>query len=268
MTVNISIETNPQAPNLDTVLGLDGVPRIIVTRAADYKEPYDSSWHQHERSQLLYASRGVMTVTTQNGIWVVPPQRAVWVPAGTAHQASSTGPLSFRSIYVSLESAVGLPSECCVIAVPPLLRELILQAVQVPRLYDENGPDGRLMAVLLDQIRELKVTPLHLPGLNSQRLQPIAQVLYRNPADTRTLEAWAQTLAISTRTLARLFKQDTGISFREWRQQLRLLEALRHLAEKQAVTKVAMDLGYESTSAFIAMFRRALGITPARYFSN
>jgi AraC-like DNA-binding protein len=150
--------------------------------------------------------------------------------------------------------------------VPPLLRELILRAVDLPALYDEDGPAGRLMQVILDQIDTLEIAALHLPTSAHPRLSPILDALLRYPEDDRALDAWGRQAGASGRTLARLFQRETGMSFRAWRQQARLLAALARLAADEPVTTVALDLGYDSLSAFIAMFRKATGTTPGRYF--
>jgi len=155
-----------------------------------------------------------------------------------------------------------------VVTVPPLLRALILEAVEMPKLYDEAGADGRLMAVILDCLRKLKPTPLYLPIPADARLRRITDVVAADPADRTPLAAWAKRAGASARTLARLFVKETGLTFGAWRQQARLLKALEWLAEGRPVTAVALDLGYLSPSAFIAMFRRALRVSPGRYFKG
>jgi AraC-like DNA-binding protein len=265
-TKNIANQPTPSLPEL--LADIEDVPRPIVARAATYPSGHVIPPHQHRRAQLVYASAGVMTVTTERGVWVVPPQRAVWVPALMTHQIRASGPLAMRSLYIQSEATAELPSECCVVAVPPLLRELILYAVTRPRLYELGSADERLMSVILDQIRSLPVAPLHLPMPRDPRLQIITTALTANPDDTRPLAAWARAAGASARTLARLFVAETGMSFRHWRQQARLLEALRRLARREPVTMVALDLGYESPSAFIAMFKRAVGTTPGQYFAT
>jgi AraC-like DNA-binding protein len=217
---------------------------------------------------LVYASRGVLTVTTDHGIWVVPPQRAVWVPAGVSHEVGTAGAASLCTLYIDRSAVAGLPEDCCVVAVSPLLREMILHAVTISDGYDRKSAEGRFIDVLLDQVRGLPVQPLHLPAPSDRRLQSIAHALTTTPADTRSLDTWAKTVGASARTLARLFVAETGMTFGQWRQQARLLEALRLLAAGQPVTTVALDLGYESQSAFIAMFKKALGTTPGRYFAG
>jgi AraC-like DNA-binding protein len=262
-----NIANRPTTILVDLLADVEDVPRPIVARATTYPSGSVIPPHRHRRAQLVYAPEGVMTVTTERGMWVVPPQRAVWVPALTTHQIRATGRLSMRSLFIQPGAAAELPTECCVVAVPPLLRELILYAVTRPRLYEPGSPDERIMAVILDQIRSLAVTPLHLRMPGDQRLQAIATAMTANPEDARTLDDWARTVGASSRTLARLFLAETGMSFRHWRQQVRLLEALRRLACREPVTTVALDLGYDSPSAFIAMFKRALGTTPGQYFA-
>jgi AraC-like DNA-binding protein len=248
------------------VARLEALPRPVVAFAHDYPAGHLITRHRHRRAQLLYAARGVMRVSTDLGIWVVPPQRAVWIPAGIDHEIGCSGVLGMRTLYVD-PALPGLPDACRVVDVPPLLRELILRAVTLPPLYDLGGPDGRLMQVILDQIETLEQAPLHLPMSRHPRLRPILETLTAHPEDATELDAWGRRLGASGRTLARLFQAETGMSFRAWRQQARLLAALTRLAAGDPVTTVALDLGYESVSAFIAMFRRATGTTPARYFA-
>jgi len=138
----------------------------------------------------------------------------------------------------------------------------------VPATYGENSADGRLIAVLMDQLRALKETPLHLPLPKDNRLKKITDALGENPSRQETLEEWASQVGASSRTLARLFQDETGLTFGAWRQQARLLKALERLASGEQVTAIALDLGYESPSAFSAMFKRALGTSPRRYFSG
>ena len=246
----------------------EDVDRPVVVRASEYPAGFRSDGHWHGRAQLVYACAGVVKVTTQKGTWVAPQNRGVWIPAHTEHQIESAGPFSMRSVYVLEESAEGLPAECGVIGVSPLLRELILSAAEAPLLYDQSCRDGRVMELIVDEIRALPVVPLHLPEPSDSRLQMITAALRDNPADPRTLEAWGRHAGASPRTLARLFPAETGMTFRHWQQQARLLDGLMRLAEGVPVTTVALDVGYENPSAFISMFRRNLGVTPGRYFST
>jgi len=250
----------------DDDVGIDRIERPVASRSRDLPDGHRIKHHRHRRAQLLFASRGTMVVNTDQGIWVVPTQRAVWIPAFVDHAVTSRSQLSLRSLYFTPVMAPGMPETCAVVTVSPLLRELILACAALPEDYDEDGAEGRLVRVLLDQIRTLPTTPLHLPMPTDSRLQPIVDALSAQPADARSLEDWAGSVGASARTLTRLFVQETGMTFRDWRQQVRLLEALTRLGDGHPVTNVAMDLGYESQSAFITMFKRALGKTPGKYF--
>ena len=263
-----SIANQTKTDFSDPVEEITSIPRAVVAMAKDFPNGHVIPFHQHARSQLLYASSGVMTVTTADGMWVVPPFRAVWIPALVKHQISCSGRLSMRTLYIKPEVVPNLPRSCCVVTVPPVLKELILYATTLPHLYKPDSPEERIMKVILDFIQILKVTPLDLPIPRDRRLQKIFVALAKNPAEKRTLEGWGKTVGATSRTLARLFRSEIGMSFTQWRQQVRILEGLRRLAGEEPVTTVALDLGYESPSAFIAMFRKALGSTPGQYFNG
>ena len=265
-TNNIANQTKTDVS--DPVEEITRIPRDVVAMAKDFPNGHVIPFHQHVRSQLLYASSGVMTVTTADGMWVVPPFRAVWIPALVKHQIICSGRLSMRTLYIKPEVVPDLPRSCCVVTVPPVLKELILYATTLPHLYNPDSSEERIMNVILDFIQTLKVTPLDLPIPRDRRLQKIFVGLTKNPAEKRTLEGWGKTVGATSRTLARLFRSEIGMSFTQWRQQVRILEGLRRLAGEEPVTTVALDLGYESPSAFIAMFRKALGSTPGQYFNG
>ena len=256
---------NSQTP-LDPHPGdLDDPSRPIVALARDHAGPHRFPPHRHRRAQLVYAVEGVMTVETTGGTWVVAPQHAVWVPAGVEHEVRAAGPLAMRTLYVDPAAARGMPETCCVVGVPALLRELILRAVAGSPGVAPDRAAARLLAVIPDELLRLEPEPLHLPLPGDRRLKAVTERLAASPADGRPLAAWARAAGASERTLARLFLAETGLTFGAWRQRLRLLAAVARLAEGQAVTTVAYDLGYDSPSAFIAMFRRAFGTTPGRY---
>lgn len=206
-----------------------------------------------------------MTVITSSASYVVPPQRAVWMPSGVEHRIDARSDVSMRTLYVEVGKAAELPVEVCVLQVSPLLRELVVAAVIAGPEYQPDSPESRMMAVILDQIRVQPVVALALPMPEEARVLRMVRCLIADPADSRDLGAWAKEVGASKRTLTRLFAAQTGMSFRSWREQLRVLRALELLATGASVTKVAMEVGYENTSAFIAMFRRCLGTTPTRY---
>jgi AraC-like DNA-binding protein/quercetin dioxygenase-like cupin family protein len=251
----------------DAVRALEQSPRLLGTLATDYPKGYVIAPHSHTRDQLLHAEDGTMMVRAENAAWLVPPGLGVWMPAGTLHEVRAITDFRMRTLYVAraAAAAANLPETCRVVGVPPLLHELILRAARMPAVWDPDGPDGRLMAVILDVLGELEATPLHLPMPVDRRLDPVVTALLADPADGRTLEEWAAATGASPRTLARGFLRETGLTFGGWRQRRRLLAALERLAGGEAVTTVALDLGYDSPSAFTAMFRRTLGTTPSRY---
>lgn len=242
------------------------IPRPIVAVAKEFPPGRLIPQHQHSRSQFLYASSGVMTVKTNKGIWVVPPLRAVWIPANILHEIKISGHLSMRTLYIDPMTFSGPSKECCVVAVSPLLRELVLYATNLPQLYPLGGEEERLLTVMLDQISSVDMVSFKLPIPEDQRLKKIYNFLEENPGNNRTLDDWGTTVGASGRTLARLIRLETGMSFGQWRQQVRILEALRRLGMNQPVTTVAIELGYDSPSAFISMFKKTLGQTPGRYF--
>jgi AraC-like DNA-binding protein len=242
--------------------------RPVAVFALDFAQGAATGRHAHPFGQLVQAAAGVMRVETDHGTWVVPPQRGVWVPAGLEHEVRMVTSVQMRTVYVLREALSRAPERSCVVPVSPLLRELILEALTLPRPYPLGGSEERLFDVLLDHIRFEQILPLHLPLPPSGVLVPIVSALQRDPSDSRPLAAWAKKTNTSERTLARAFRQQTGLTFGVWRTQLRLLAALERLAQHHSVTDVALDSGYDSTSAFISVFRRHLGTTPARYFER
>lgn len=244
------------------------LPRPVVGLAKDFPSGDVTPFHHHERSQLLYASSGVMTVTTDEGIWVVPPLRAIWIPAHMRHQRRASGPLSVRTLYIEPHYFPDFPQGCCVVAVSPLLKELILHVVGMPQPYPLGGPEERLVRVLLDQIHAMDVKPLSLPIPRDVRLKTIFLALLKHPGDKKNLDEWGKIVGATRRTLTRLFQKETGMSFGQWRQQIRIVKSLQRLADNESVTSVALDLGYASPSAFISMFKKTLGKTPGQYFGH
>jgi len=242
--------------------------RPVAVFALDFGQGTSTGSHSHPFGQLVHAVEGVMRVVTGRGTWVVPPGRAVWIPPALDHEVQMATSVAMRTVYVVTEALPGAPEAPCVVEVTPLLRELILEALRRPRPYPLGGADERLFRVLLDCISFRVELPLHLPSPTSTHLKALASRLRSDPADQRSIAAWAKVTGTSSRTFARGFRRETGLSFGSWRAQLRLLRALELLARGSPVTEVALALGYESTSAFIQTFRRHLGTTPARYFTS
>jgi AraC-like DNA-binding protein len=244
---------------------IQDLPQTIVTFARKLAEGEYFPFHQHRRAQLVYASSGVMTVTTRSAAYVVPTHRAVWMPPEVEHRIDAHRVVTMRSLYIDPGLAGAFPEEPTVLQVTPLLRELIGAAVAMDNYYLPDSPQSRVIDVILDQIAAQPSVSLALPLPTDQRLKRITQSLMRNPADSRILDEWSRHAGASKRTINRLFTRETGMTFRAWRQQLRLQRALELLAAGDSVTRVALEIGFDNTSAFIAMFRRCLGTTPTRY---
>ncbi len=246
---------------------VEDIPRRIAVRKFDHESGFYAPYHNHGWGQLLFIAEGLMQVSAKGaGYWVIPPQRAVWIPPFVEHDALTVRAAKVRNVYISPDAAIDLPDRCQVINITSLLRELILALADLDILYHEDGADGRLVSVFLDQLKTIPEAPLHLPHPNSKPLQKIANSLRADPADKRSMEEWASILGLSARTLARRFRAETGMTFGQWRQQVRLLAALTRIAQGDPVAHIAQDLGYDSQSAFINMFRKALGKTPGQYF--
>jgi AraC-like DNA-binding protein len=235
--------------------------------AKEFADGATSGKHHHLRAQLLYCVSGVMEVLTTRAMWLVPPQRAVWLPSNVEHEMRCRGHVSLRTVYVRPDAIPGaFPLTPTVVQVSPLLRELILRAVAMPQLYEEDGRDGRIVDLMLQEFRWEPASLLMMEQPDDKRLDRIYRHLLKVPHSDLTIEDWARRLDISSRTLTRLFKFETGTSFVCWRQQIRLLAALPRLAIGEPVIDVALAVGYDTPSAFAAMFRKFTGTTPARYF--
>jgi len=240
----------------------------IASVSVDLKDGHVIPEHFHPEDQLIFASRGVMTLHARQGVWVVPPLRAVWIPANTPHRVSMSGMVSMRTLYFLPKLGRALPKKCFVLNVSPLLRELILHACKFPKLKKKVPAQRRIIEIILDQLQAVPSIPLQLPHPLDARATRVTDALIANPSDQRTLQRLCKDCGASKRTVERLFTQETQMTFGRWRQQLRLLHSLQLLASGDKVTAAALEAGYNSTSAFIAMFRKQLGATPRRYLET
>jgi AraC-like DNA-binding protein len=219
--------------------------------------------HTHVAHQIVHARAGIMRVHSTGGTWVVPPGRALWMPANTEHSILCISAVSMRTVYLQGEHGA-FSANCAVWNVSALMREIIVQVAGC----NCRGQETHLLALLVSEIDSINTVPLHLPEPADASLKIVTDALLAHPDDTRPLEEWAVQLGVAPRTLIRRFQKQTGLTFRQWRQQARLLTALEHLAAGQAVTAVALEVGYESPSAFVAMFRETFGVTPGKYFAR
>jgi AraC-like DNA-binding protein/quercetin dioxygenase-like cupin family protein len=220
--------------------------------------------HRHASHQLLFASSGAMTVTGDRMSWMIPSGRAVLIPAGSLHGIRMWGDVAMRSLYfpVSTPAPPFDIAACRVISVGPLLRELILRVAELGALDSRQPADARVMAVLMDELAAARIEPLLLPLPADERALTAARLILANPADGKTTDGVARRSGLSARTLERVFRAETGMSFGLWRQKARLLESVRLLAQGGSVTDAALDSGYSSVSAYIAAFKQTFGCTP------
>ena len=239
--------------------------RPILSLNWSAEGPHRIPGHIHPRAQIIYQGTGAYRVNTERGNWVVPPNQAIWIPSLVYHEAFTNESASALMFFVDRSYTHVLPQECMVVGVSPLLSELFNRAVRYGNAYPTSGKAARVVEVMLDEIGSLEAAPLNLPLASDKRLCRVMDLLLDEPAEDRGIGELAVLCGASTRTLARLFRKETGMTFVEWRKQLRLLEAIDRLSQGQTVTQVALDMGYRSSSAFIAMFRRSLGAPPNRY---
>lgn len=245
------------------------MPRpIILPLAENYRHGEHIAPHCHDRAQLIHAISGVVTVNASEGSWVVPPGRGVWVPAAAEHELRMAGVVRMRTLFVDPAARPDLPHQCQVIEISALLRELIVRAMDIPCDHPPQGREARIMQLILDEIRVLPVSALHVPSPRSAQLQALCEALRQAPAEAWSLARAAAHSGLNPRTLTRAFQRETGLSLVQWLRRMRLLASLDALAAGQSVLAVALDLGYDSPSAFSAMFRRTLGVSPSVYFGR
>lgn len=240
------------------------VKRPVAVLAYDYTAGDYVPVHEHAKAQLIYAVHGTMTVSTRNGQWVLFPTQAAWIPAYTKHSIRMRSALHMRTVY--FDNTVQPPSsDCTILSVSPLLRELIVSMLKERPNYATHSRAFQIASLLISELQTAKSLPLHLPWPQEPRLRRLCSAMQARPSLRNDMEYWAARSNISSRTLARLFRAELGLSFHEWRSQLLLLEAQIRLTQGHSSSKVAYALGYDSHAAFSAMFRRATALSPSQY---
>lgn len=245
------------------------VPRTIVVTgfANTLTTMTETRVHHHRKAQLVLTLSGVVTCEIQHSLWVVPPHFAVWIPSGLPHSLKVAGDVRTYCVFVEPEAALSLPAECRTVAASPLLRELLFRAASFPRLYDEDGREGRIVQVLLDQLGAARAEEFDFPMPRDPKLRRVANAMIADPSDRATVAEWGRRVGAAERTVSRILQREVGMSFGRWRQKLHVLLAIQRLAEGVPVQTVAWDLGYDGASSFITMFRKVLGSSPGRYWT-
>ncbi|WGT29768.1 AraC family transcriptional regulator [Pseudomonas marginalis] len=220
--------------------------------------------HTHRKGQLVVAYHGGIVCTVEDGVWMVPSGFGVWIPGGIAHSNRVTANGKIGYLFVE-PGAAALPHTCCTLVLSPLVLELILHLSAQAQDYPPASANARVASVLLEQLELAPSEQLYLPLPATTQLRFIARGLAQAPSNRCTMAQWARQVAMSERSLARLVKSETGLTFGQWRKQWQIIVALQSLAEGESVQRTAEALGYESVSSFISMFRKTLGSPPARY---
>ncbi len=248
----------------------DVVHRALVTYGmiSETFGSFELEPHHHAKSQLLLVHRGALTCEVDGGLWIVPPRSAIWIPGGTVHAMKVTGALEGYATFVAEGIGGRLSDRCRVVSVTPLLRELLIRCAELPLLYEEEGANARMAAVLIDELAAAGAEDLHLPMPSDARLRRLLEQIMEAPADRSTLSVWAGRAGMSSRSLERAVRHETGMSFGRWRQQLAVMLAVRWLAGGASIQQAAADLGYENPASFVTMFRKALGTPPGRYMAE
>jgi len=235
------------------------VPRPVAVMAKDFPSGATTGWHGHSRAQLLYATAGLMVATTADGTWAVPAGHALLIPPGVMHDVAMHGTVSMRTAYLTPEALAAAPSACRVLRVSPLLDIALVTLADEPILYDVAGRGGHLAALVLDEIDRAPDTPFALPLPQDSRLRRLCRALIDDPGLDGGIDAWAEAVGVSRRTLTRRFREETGLSFGAWRRRVRLLEAMTRRARGASLHEVTAAVGYRSPRAFQSMMQRTLG---------
>lgn len=219
--------------------------------------------HAHRKAELVHLVSGNLTIQSADGIWVVPPGRALWIPPAISHSSRLSGELRVQCIFFEPDLSPHFPSRCHLVFVHPLLREILARLSRsMTDVKRDKDRERRLVAVLLDELAAAQSEPFHLPLPADKRLRGITRRLLDEPALQWPISDWAREVGSSPSTLTRRFRRELGMSLGKWRQLLHVQVALRELAQGVTVSAIAYDLGYDSPSAFIAMFKRNTGQTP------
>jgi AraC-like DNA-binding protein len=243
---------------------LDDAPRPVAAMARAWRDGDSIPLHVHRRGQLIHAASGIMRIETETSAWIVPPALALWMPPQYPHSMVMRGHLEMRTVYIDARACGPLPAEPTLIEIGGLLHELILAALEEPLDYDEGGRGGLIARLILTELGRMQERKLAVPMPRDPRALRVARTLLEQLDNDASLDDWAGASGASRRTLARLFRAQTGFSFSEWRARLRAIDGLARLSTGASVASVAASVGYASPSAFSAMVRRNFGGPPRR----
>jgi AraC-like DNA-binding protein len=240
----------------------DDAPRPVAAMARSCADGEEIPFHIHKRGQLIHAITGTMRIETADAAWIVPPALALWMPPACPHGLGIRGKLEMRTVYIDAASCENLPKNPMLVEIGGLLRELILAALEEPLDYEESGRGGLIARLILAELARMQDHRMSVPMPSDPRALRVARALLARPDAPLGLDRWAEVAGASRRTLARLFRSETGFSFNEWRARLRAIDGLARLSSGEPVGAIAPAVGYASPSAFTAMVRRSFGKPP------
>ncbi|HJO93247.1 MAG TPA: helix-turn-helix transcriptional regulator [Victivallales bacterium] len=262
--MNNSIKTNSPSPcgfKLDCNLP-------VLSNIKIAKKEYYGTVHTHPRGQLICPCKGLVKAKTKSGLWLVPPSQSLWVPPMTEHQILLPKSVSVTFLFVDPTVKLDFTKNCCVLAMNNFMHELINKSVHIGNNYTVNSPEFRIMLVIIDELKKLPPTPLNLPFAKDERLTRVMNFLMKQPNSQKKMESFASLACTSSKNLNRLFVKETGLTYGNWRKQLIVLESIEKLNKGSSVTEVAIDMWYNSISAFITMFKKVTGKTPGEIALN
>ena len=244
--------------------------KLVIAMGAKHSYRSVIALHHHTRAQLLYASEGSIRVYTTNNVWIVPPQCALWIPAFVKHSVVPLSDIRLSTVLIEEKAAQPIGQQCFLVRMTNLLRELVLRLNQFDEIrkqgtsFDEEV-EKSLQLLIFHEIKQASTFPIVIPWPNDPRLISICEELLENPKNIKDLNTWSDQIGTSSRTLIRLFQKETGLAYRAWIQQMHIALALGKLARGEPIARIAEALGYRSSSAFSAMFKKHLGDTPQHF---
>ncbi len=259
---NYSNQTDMQQVSIHCVEHLEQKIIAISTR---YEKYYVLDMHSHERAQLLYGATGVIHIETPHGNWIIPPERAVWIPPNIPHKLTMFS-VNTCSLYILSDTLPRESSQCEVLSISPLLRQLLLKAPHLTAPFSKH--DELIFDLILCELKIADAIQLHLPLPENKKLLALCQNFMRAPNIHLSPEEIAKQLNLSERHFSRLFKNEVGLSFSKWRQQVCVLLSLEKIMQGQSIQHIAYDYGFKNPAAFSTLFHRILGVSPSRYFQN
>ncbi|MBV8041536.1 helix-turn-helix domain-containing protein [Pluralibacter sp.] len=245
----------------------DNTNPVVAMKVQSAKSDEELPFHVHRKGQLILTLHGGVTCLAPTAYWMVPAHCAAWIPAGQPHSNRVTPNAQVLFLYLEPD-ATGMPQECCTLQISPLLREMMKHFEEFAQDYAPDSHTARFAHVMLHELSQMPVERLSLPVSDNMRIRQLADSLMENPGDRSSLDVWASRMAMSKRTFERFVLKETGMTFGRWRQQLQVLVAIRLLVTGVSVQNTAYELGYDSVTAFITMFKKMLGTTPGRYLDN